>query len=237
MTTKSTGAQNFDGTDAGWRDPGLPVAERVELLLQAMTLKDKDGQLGSRWTGNDVQVDDRADTGEVADAKATFNVAPCRTCSRRPERCRWRTPAHMGLGRSPASPAACRGRSCRTGVPATSGNGQFTAGHSSSSAPGAPHRFHHVRATVYPAAIAWVATFNPDLIERMAAPIGQDTAAVGVHQGLLPVSDWCTTTAGVASRKPSARTRIWCPYSAPHMWLLRVGRGRGIGSSGIRVGG
>src|SRR5665648_1297979 len=42
-------------------------------------------------------------------------------------------------------------------------------------------------ATVYPAAIAWGATFDADLVERMAAAIGRDMAAVGVHQGLSPV--------------------------------------------------
>ncbi len=44
-------------------------------------------------------------------------------------------------------------------------------------------------ATVYPAAIAWGATFDPDLIERMAASIGHDMAALGIHQGLSPVLD------------------------------------------------
>jgi beta-glucosidase len=44
-------------------------------------------------------------------------------------------------------------------------------------------------ATVYPAAIAWGATFDPELIEQMAAAIGSDLAAVGVHQGLSPLLD------------------------------------------------
>src|ERR671938_1534354 len=44
-------------------------------------------------------------------------------------------------------------------------------------------------ATVYPAAIAWAATFDPELVRRMAAAIGRDMAAVGVHQGLSPVVD------------------------------------------------
>ena len=44
-------------------------------------------------------------------------------------------------------------------------------------------------ATVYPASIAWGATFDPGLVERMAAAIGRDMAAVGVHQGLSPVLD------------------------------------------------
>jgi beta-glucosidase len=49
--------------------------------------------------------------------------------------------------------------------------------------------FTTLGATVYPAAIAWGATFDPDLIERMAAAIGRDMAALGVHQGLSPVVD------------------------------------------------
>jgi beta-glucosidase len=44
-------------------------------------------------------------------------------------------------------------------------------------------------ATVYPASIAWGATFDPELVERMAAAIGRDMAALGVHQGLSPVLD------------------------------------------------
>src|SRR4051794_41033410 len=49
--------------------------------------------------------------------------------------------------------------------------------------------FTAFRATVYPAAIAWGATFDPELVERMAAAIGRDMAALGVHQGLSPVLD------------------------------------------------
>src|SRR5690606_21712618 len=44
-------------------------------------------------------------------------------------------------------------------------------------------------ATVYPAPLAWAATFDPTLVERMAEKIGADMRAVGVHQGLSPVLD------------------------------------------------
>ena len=44
-------------------------------------------------------------------------------------------------------------------------------------------------ATVYPTALAWGATFDPALVERMAPAIGRDMAALGVHQGLSPVLD------------------------------------------------
>ena len=60
-------------------------------------------------------------------------------------------------------------------------------------------------ATVYPTALAWGATFDADLVERMAAAIGRDMAALGVHQGLSPCSTWSVTTAGAGSRRRSAR--------------------------------
>ena len=49
--------------------------------------------------------------------------------------------------------------------------------------------FTALGATVYPAAIAWGATFDPGLVRRMAAAIGEDMRAVGVHQGLSPLLD------------------------------------------------
>ncbi len=45
------------------------------------------------------------------------------------------------------------------------------------------------QATVYPTSLAWGATFDPELIEEVAAAIGRDMAATGVQQGLSPVLD------------------------------------------------
>jgi beta-glucosidase len=45
------------------------------------------------------------------------------------------------------------------------------------------------QATVYPTPLAWASSWNPELVHRMAASIGSDMAAVGVHQGLAPVLD------------------------------------------------
>lgn len=44
-------------------------------------------------------------------------------------------------------------------------------------------------ATAYPVPLSWGASFNPALIETMAARIGSDMRSVGVHQGLAPVLD------------------------------------------------
>ena len=44
-------------------------------------------------------------------------------------------------------------------------------------------------ATAYPVPLAWGASFDPELVERMARRIGADMRRVGVHQGLAPVLD------------------------------------------------
>ncbi|WTU04996.1 glycoside hydrolase family 3 C-terminal domain-containing protein [Kitasatospora sp. NBC_00070] len=44
-------------------------------------------------------------------------------------------------------------------------------------------------ATAYPVPLSWGATFDPELVRAMAAAIGRDLRAVGVHQGLAPVLD------------------------------------------------
>ncbi|MFT0762086.1 glycoside hydrolase family 3 N-terminal domain-containing protein [Actinomyces sp. F1_1611] len=45
------------------------------------------------------------------------------------------------------------------------------------------------QATTFPTPLAWGASFDPELVEEMAARIGQDMRALGVHQGLAPVLD------------------------------------------------
>ncbi|WP_395639114.1 beta-glucosidase [Pseudolysinimonas sp.] len=45
------------------------------------------------------------------------------------------------------------------------------------------------KAIAYPTPLAWGATFDPSLVERMAARIGADLRVLGVHQGLAPVLD------------------------------------------------
>lgn len=49
--------------------------------------------------------------------------------------------------------------------------------------------FTAYHATVYPCAVAWGATFDPSLVEEMAAAIGSDMHSVGAHQGLSPLLD------------------------------------------------
>lgn len=191
-------------TRAGWQDPARPAAERVEMLLAEMTLAEKVGQLGSRWVGNDVdeeaeaaEKDAQTDRPERVDHSTseheTLNVAPMQDVFAASGSASLEEASREGLGHltrvygsrplSPAEGAAELVRqqriviaSSRLGVPALVHEECLTG-------------FTAYGATVYPAAIAWGATFDPPLIERMAAAIGADMAALGVHQGLSPVLD------------------------------------------------
>jgi beta-xylosidase len=172
--------------DRPWQDVALPAEARADALLAAMTLDEKVAQLGSRWLGNDMQ-------GEAAEPDAEIKVAPMQDVFAASGRVPLPEASRHGLGHltrvygsrpvTPAEGAAELVRqqrvvleASRLGVPALVHEECLTG-------------FTAYGATVYPAAIAWGATFDPELIERMAAAIGRDMAALGIHQGLSPVLD------------------------------------------------
>jgi beta-glucosidase len=45
------------------------------------------------------------------------------------------------------------------------------------------------RATIFPSPLCWAASFDPALVERMGAQIGQTMRTLGIHQGMAPVLD------------------------------------------------
>jgi beta-glucosidase len=174
-----------------WQDPAVPVPERVRLLLAAMTTEEKVAQLGSRWVGNDMQ--ESGDEEPRTDPEETLNVAPMQD-------------VFAASGTVPLSEASRNGLGHLTrvygSVPLTATEGaaeivrqqQVVLDNSRLGIPALVHEecltgFTSFGATVYPAAIAWGATFDPELVERMAASIGRDMAALGIHQGLSPVLD------------------------------------------------
>jgi len=160
--------------------------QRVEALLAVMTLEEKVAQLGSRWAGNDM-----ADSAVPAETE--HNVAPMQD-------------VFAASGNLPLEKASSNGLGHLTrvygSVPLTVDEGvaELVRQHRvvlDSSRLGVPALVHEecltgftaYGATVYPAAIAWGATWDPGLVQRMAAAIGRDMAALGVHQGLSPVLD------------------------------------------------
>ena len=192
MTTLPPGsppAQQAQAHEAGssaasrWRDPTRSVDERVDLLLAELTLDEKVAQLGSRWVGSDLPEEVPVPTA-VAPMQDTFAAAGTLSL----EEASRHGLGHLTrvYGSAPVTPAAGAAElvrqqrivitASRLGIPALVHEECLTG-------------FTTYGATVYPAAIAWGATFDPDLVQRMAAAIGADMAALGVHQGLSPVLD------------------------------------------------
>jgi beta-glucosidase len=160
-----------------WQDPSLPSAERVEDLLARLTLVEKLAQLGSYW-------DDKRGSDEViapmqdvfSAGRPTFDQAIAhgigqltRTLGTHP------APAGEGARRLATAQRAVQAAS-RFGIPAVAHEECLTG-------------FTTLGATVYPAPLAWGASFDVELVERMAHAIGTDLRSVGVHQGLAPVLD------------------------------------------------
>jgi beta-glucosidase-like glycosyl hydrolase len=171
-----------------WQDPALPAADRVELLLEQMTLEEKVAQLGSRWIGGGLP-----DTDDDAADDANRQVAPMQDVFAAGGTLSLEAASRHGLGHLTRIFGS---------APVTAADGaaelvrqqRVVIGASRLGIPALVHEecltgFTTYGATVYPAAIAWGATFDPGLVERMAASIGRDMAAVGVHQGLSPVLD------------------------------------------------
>ncbi|MFE1752610.1 glycoside hydrolase family 3 N-terminal domain-containing protein [Streptomyces anandii] len=161
---------------APWRDPALPAAARVDDLLSRMTLQEKTAQLYGVWVGA------ATDGDGVAPHQQAMNTD-----------CDWEELITLGLGQltrsfgtAPVDPAlgaqalalAQRriAEAGRFGIPAVA-HEECLAG------------FTAWGATAYPVPLAWGATFDPGLVEEMAARIGRDMRSVGVHQGLAPVLD------------------------------------------------
>ncbi|HEV7648506.1 MAG TPA: glycoside hydrolase family 3 N-terminal domain-containing protein [Actinophytocola sp.] len=164
-----------------WRDPALPVRDRVDALLAEMTLPEKVGQLGSRWVGNDMA--EQSEDHQVAPMQDVFagGAVPLAEAARyglgHLTRVYGSRPVTVAEGAAElVASQHTVVRSSRLGIPALVHEECLTG-------------FTTYGATVYPAAIAWAATFDTDLVGRMGAAIGRDMRSVGVHQGLAPVLD------------------------------------------------
>lgn len=161
-----------------WEQTDRPFDERVEALLDEMTTAEMAGQLGAFWPRPKER---KEGGGEVAPMESVMSSGEFEEVSRdglgHLTRVFGSAPVAVeeGVANLARFQAQVVERS-RFGIPAIAHEECLTG-------------LTAWGATVYPAAIAWGATFDPDLIEEMAAAIGQDMAALGVHQGLSPLLD------------------------------------------------
>ena len=159
-----------------WHDPAAPRDDRVEALLAEMTLDEKVAQLVGIWVGASKEGGDVAphqhDMDDVIDLEAFLTNGLGQLT--RPF---GSAPVNPGLGALSLlrTQTKIQQRS-RLGIPALA-HEECLAG------------FAAWGATAYPVPLSWGATFNPELVERMARRIGDDMRTVGVHQGLSPVLD------------------------------------------------
>ena len=175
MTIHTAPALTTDGT-APWHDRSLATSARVDALVAAMTLPEKLAQLYGVWVGvgadgGDVaphqhDLDDAIDLDEVLPDGLGQLTRPFGTA-----------PVDAGVGALSLLTTQRRivGEN-RFGIPALA-HEECLAG------------FAAWGATAYPVPLSWGASFDPELVERMAGRIGADMRSVGVHQGLAPVLD------------------------------------------------
>lgn len=181
-----------------WQNASLSDEERVDALLAEMSLKEKIHQLASFWARDpEADVPAPEPTGPEGGADsveqgAGHEVAPMEDAFAA-DSLSWEESIDGGLGHitrvwgtdplelsegaAKLKKMQAEVRECNAfGIPAIVHEECLTG-------------FTAYRATVYPAAIAWGATWNPGLVGEMASRIGRDMHALGVHQGLSPLLD------------------------------------------------
>ncbi|HEU5129425.1 MAG TPA: glycoside hydrolase family 3 N-terminal domain-containing protein [Glycomyces sp.] len=157
-------------------DTPAGAAERAAGLVKRMTLEEKCAQLASLWRGVDSDAGDMAphqseQTGGVDEDTEMSNGLGQLT---RP------------FGSAPVDPVqgAARLAELQRHIKGANRFGIAALVHEECLAGFMAHG-----ATVFPTALAWGATFDPDLVRAVARQIGETMRAVGVHQGLAPVLD------------------------------------------------
>lgn len=160
-----------------WQDTTLSPVMRAQALIEQLTLDEKAAQLGSFWP------QESDDGGDVAPMQHAFSAG------HQP----FSAAISDGLGHltrvfgsAPVTPAEgmTRLRSMQAMITSAS---RFNIG-------AIAHEecltgLTTLGATVYPAPLAWGATFDPELVGGMAGTIGRDMSSMGIHQGLSPVLD------------------------------------------------
>ncbi|NLE96616.1 MAG: glycosyl hydrolase [Propionibacterium sp.] len=201
-----------------------PDAARVDELLATMSLAEMAAQLGSYWHPADPAP---PENGE----EQPHDVAPMEQ-ELSADRFTWGNTRSEGLGHltrvygtAPVTPDEGRARldAWQAEVRASSRHGVGAIAHEECLT-----GITALGATVYPAAIAWGATWRPELVAEMAAAIGRDMRVLGVHQGLSPLLD-------VVRDYRWGRTEETCGEDPYLVGTLGTAYVRGLQSSGTHA--
>ena len=163
-------ALTVDGQQPAYRDPDLPVSQRVEDLLERMTLDEKLAQLGSVW------VFQLLEAGSLSPTKAEELM-------------------RNGLGHVTRVSGASNLDAVAAARMANSIQ-EFLVNETRLGIPAIVHEeicsgLMARDSTVFPQAIGVASTWEPALAEAMADVVRVQMRAMGAHQGLSPVLDIC----------------------------------------------
>ena len=159
-------------------DPNKPTSDRARDLLARMSLEEKIAQMHALWL---ILSEDGEHRPRQDDFTGGTDPAAVRKALRN------------GLGQI-SRPLGSHGVDARQGVRALNRLQKFLREETRLGIPALSHEECLVGlmargATLFPSALAYSATWNPDLIERAAQAIGREARSVGCHQGLAPVLD------------------------------------------------
>ncbi|AJY46341.1 glycoside hydrolase family 3 N-terminal domain-containing protein [Martelella endophytica] len=161
-----------------YKNAGLSIEVRISDLLKRMTVEEKIAQLHAAWLV-------LSEDGEHRARADAF------TGSADPETLR--TMLSSGLGQI-TRPLGTRSIDAAHGVRALNRLQKFMLEETRLGIPVMSHEeclsgLMAKGATLFPSSLAYGATFDPALIERVGKAIGEEARAVGCHQGLAPVLD------------------------------------------------
>jgi beta-glucosidase-like glycosyl hydrolase len=161
-----------------YQEPGRAIERRVDDLLRRMTFEEKAAQMHALWLI-------LAEDGEHRPRQDDFTGGTDPAAVKKA----------LGHGLGQVSRAlGSHGVDARSGVRALNRLQKFLGEETRLGIPVMSHEECLVGlmvrgATMFPSALAYSATWNPDVIERAAQAIGREARSVGCHQGLAPVLD------------------------------------------------
>src|SRR5271166_6482091 len=178
-------AAQAQSASAPYKNPSLPVDERVKDLLGRMTLEEKVAQMQSTWQNHGQHLP--ADTYFV-DANGKLDVAKAKVLLKN----------SLGQFSRPSDAVAGAGHAQDAGPAAMAEfTNQMQKMMLEDTRPGIPLIFHEEclhglaaeKGTSYPQAIALASTWNPGLLQRIFTATALEVRSRGVQECLMPVID------------------------------------------------
>jgi beta-glucosidase len=175
MQNQASKDQRTSLKNARYKNPNLPVEERVADLLSHMTLEEKVAQMVGVWQGKSQTLVDEKGNFDLEKAKAHYRHG-------------------HGLGQVGRPSDAGGGRNAREQAELTNAIQKFFI---ENSRLGIPVIFHEeclhgqaaIDGTSFSQPIGLGATFDPDLVRRLFEMTAEEARIRGTHQALTPVVD------------------------------------------------